>query len=240
MTSTPAPMATSNGARILLACGLAAAGAVAFLRFFRPWHLRWGATDFEVASELPGDEVVADPTFNATRAITVEASPAEVWPWIAQMGFGRAGWYSYDLLDNLGRRSADRIIPSLQDVRVGDVVPMGPGGGGLRVKDFAPGEWLLWWDGVGYSTWLWSLERIAPEQTRLVTRVRTQYRWTRPTILFALLLMEPWDFPMMRKCMLGIKRRVESASPQAGPSPQSSRSKRPAGNRHERRPTRCW
>ena len=211
MTSTPAPMVTPKGARILLACGLAAAGAVAFLRLFRPWHLRWGATDFEVASELPGDEVVADPSFNATRALTVEASPAEVWPWIAQLGFGRAGWYSYDLLDNLGRRSADRIIPSLQDVRVGDLVPLGPGGG-LRVKGLVPGKWLLWWDGIGTSTWLWSLEQVAPGQTRLVTRVRTRYRWTHPSILFALLLLEPWDFPMMRKCMLGIKQRAEAAS----------------------------
>ena len=106
-------------------------------------------------------------------------------------------------------------LAGMDDVRVGDVVPMGPGGRGLRVKDFVRGEWLLWWDGIGYSTWLWSLERIAPGQTRLVTRVRTHYRWTHPTILFALLLLEPWDFPMMRKCMLGIKQRVESASERA-------------------------
>ena len=208
-----------NGVRIGIASGLAVAGVTALVCLYRPWHLRWGATDEEVLNDLPGDGVVVDPTFNATRAITVDAPPEAVWPWIAQMGFGRAGWYSYDLLDNLGRRSADRIIPSLQDVRVGDVVPMGPGGGGLRVKDFVRGEWLLWWDGIGYSTWLWSLERIAPEQTRLVTRVRTQYRWTHPAILFGLLLMEPWDFPMMRKCMLGIKQRVESASERAQSAP---------------------
>jgi hypothetical protein len=226
--------------RLGIASGLAAAGFAGFVRLYRPWHLRWGATDEEVLRELPGDGVVVGPTFNATRAITVDAPPQAVWPWIAQMGFGRAGWYSYDLLDNLGRHSADTIIPSLQDVRIGDLVPMGPGGGGLRVKELVPGEWLLWWDGVGHSTWLWNLEQVAPGQTRLITRVRMRYRWTHPSILFALLLMEPWDFPMMRKCMLGIKRRVESASPQAGPSPQSSRSKRPAGNRHERRPTRCW
>jgi hypothetical protein len=108
----------------------------------------------------------------------VEAPPEAVWPWIAQLGFGRAGWYSYDLLDNLGRHSAETVIPSLQEIHVGDVVPMGPGGAGLHVKDLVAGEWLLWWDGVGYSTWLWSLEQVAPGRTRLVTRVRLRYRWT--------------------------------------------------------------
>ena len=162
-----------------------------------------------LARLLPGDEVVPDPTFAATRAITVNAPPERVWPWIAQMGFGRAGWYSYDLLDNFGRRSSERVIASLQEVRVGDTVPMGPGGGGLRVKGLESGQWLLWWDGVGHSTWAWRLESAGPGRTRLLTRVRIHYRWTHPTILFNLLLVEPWDFPMMRKCMIGIKERAE-------------------------------
>jgi hypothetical protein len=211
------------GLRIEIASGLAAAvGLAAFLFLYRPWHLRWGATNEEVLTDLPGDEIVLDPTFNATRAITVEARPEAVWPWIAQIGFGRAGWYSYDLLDNLGRHSSEKIIPSLQEVRVGDVVPMGPGGAGLRVKDLAPGEWMLWWDGKGHSTWLWRLEQVAPGRTRLVTRVRMRYRWTHPSILFALLLIEPWDFPMMRKCLMGIKRRAESATEPAQQAPHST------------------
>jgi hypothetical protein len=200
----------------------AAAALSVLLRRYRRWHLSWGATDEEVGMALPGDDVVADPTFDATRAITVDAPPDAVWPWIAQLGFGRAGWYSYDLLDNLGRRSAERVIPSLQQVRVGDVVPMGPGGAGLQVKDLVPGEWLLWWDGAGYSTWLWSLEEVSPGRTRLLTRVRLRYRWRHPSILFSLLLMEPWDFPMMRKCMLGIKRRAEAASARGEIAPRIS------------------
>ena len=204
--------------------GLAAAGVVGFL-VYRPWHLKWGSTDEEVRVGLPGDDVVLDPTFNATRAVTVNASPEAIWPWIAQMGYGRAGWYTYDLLDNLGRRSATEIVPSLQDVEVGNVVPMGPGGAGLQVKDFVRGEWLLWWDGTGRSTWLWSLTEIAPGQTRLVTRIRTRYRWAHPSILFALLLMEPWDFPMMRKCLLGIKQRAESTREQAAAPPADRRLK---------------
>ena len=109
--------------------GAATAALVLALRLYRPWQLRWGSTDEEVQRALPGDEVVPDPTFAATRAITVNAPPERVWPWIAQMGFGRAGWYSYDLLDNFGRRSSERVIASLQEVQVGDTVPMGPGGG---------------------------------------------------------------------------------------------------------------
>ena len=82
---------------------------------YRHWHLRWGATDAEVASTMPGDEIVPDPSFNATRALTIDAPPPQVWPWIVQLGTGRAGFYSYDLLDNGARPSADRILPELQD-----------------------------------------------------------------------------------------------------------------------------
>lgn len=68
------------------------AGAT-FLMLYRPWQLKWGATSEEVARSMPGDEVVNAPTFNATRAVTVAASPEAIWPWLAQIGFGRAGWY---------------------------------------------------------------------------------------------------------------------------------------------------
>lgn len=191
--------------------GLCSAAAIAlFVSVYRPWHLRWGATDAEVHQVLPGDEIVAAATFAATRAVTIDAAPEAIWPWVVQLGFNRAGWYSYDLLDNLGRPSAVTINQSLQNVRVGDVVPLGPGGGGLYVKALDPGRWLLWGDKVGLTTWLWILEPAGPDATRLLTRVRAHYRWTHPAILFSLLLLEPFDYPMMRKCMLGIKQRAES------------------------------
>jgi hypothetical protein len=102
---------------IKIGVGVAALGAVVFgvyLRFIRPWQLRWGATDEEVARAIPGDDVVKSPTFHATRGVTVQARPEEIWPWLLQMGVTRAGWYSYDLFDNLGKPSAERIIPELQ------------------------------------------------------------------------------------------------------------------------------
>jgi hypothetical protein len=89
-----------------------AATAIAYLMAYRPWQLRWGATDAELGRALPGDELVDSPTFDATRAITIGAPPAQVWPWLVQVGVNRAGWYSYDLLDNLGRPSARQVTPT--------------------------------------------------------------------------------------------------------------------------------
>ena len=193
---------------------LAAVAAVTYLRFIRPWQLRWGATNAEVERAMPGDDVVKFPTFNATRGVTIQTRPEEIWPWLLQIGVTRAGWYSYDLFDNLGKPSAERIIPELQHVVVGDVIPMSPDGKqGLRVKDFEPNQWMLWWDNKGDSTWYWGLYPQDDSQTRLITRVRMHYRWLSPAILFSL-LVEFTDIAMMRKCMLGIKQRAERASSQ--------------------------
>ena len=127
------------------------AGLSVYLRVIRPWQLRWGATDDEVRRTMPGDEIVTRPTFNATRAVIVDASPSTIWPWIVQIGFGKAGWYTYDLLDNFGRPSARHIIPELQHLQVGDLIPMyrgigAPEGVGMKVKAVEPEQWMLWWD----------------------------------------------------------------------------------------------
>ena len=193
--------------------GLAILGGASlgvYLRFIRPWQLRWGATDEEVARAMPGDDVVKRPTFNATRAITIRARPEEIWPWIVQIGFGRAGFYSYDLLDNLGKPSADRIILELQQIEVGTWIPMSgkvTEETAFRVMAFEPNQWMLWKKAA--STWAWKLISIDEEHTRLIIRLKCHYRWARPTILTDLILMEIGDFPMMRKCLLGIEQRAE-------------------------------
>jgi hypothetical protein len=163
---------------------------------------------------MPGDEVVPRPSFNATRAVTIVARPEEIWPWMVQIGFGRAGWYSYDLLDNMGRHSAERIVPELQHIEVGDLVPLGPGeNAGMRVKEFVPNTSILWWDEKNQlTTWAWALNTMPEGRTRLVTRVRSRSSWDRPTSAIWLLLVELADFPMMRKCLLGIKRRAETSA----------------------------
>ena len=184
--------------------------ALFYLARFRPWQLRWGATDEEVKRSMPGDNIVGKPSFNATRAVTINAPAENIYPWIVQIGLNRAGWYSYDLLDNLTRRSAESILPEHQRIQVGDLIPMSPDGKeGLWVKDFLYNEWLLWWDKEGDNSWAWGIYSEGETHARLVTRVRVEYRWLSPAILFNLII-EFFDILMMRKCMLGIKRRAEA------------------------------
>ena len=196
--------------------GIAVIAAVlGFFALYRPWQLKWGSTGEEVGGSMPGDEVVPNPTFNATRAVTISAPPEKIWPWIVQIGFGRAGWYSYDLLDNFGRHSAERIVPELQHIDVGDLIPMAPGeNAGMRVKDFVPNQSILWWDEeTQLTTWAWALNEMPDGKTRLVTRVRSRSSLGHPATVIWLLLVELADFPMMRKCLLGIKRRAEASTP---------------------------
>jgi hypothetical protein len=201
--------------RIGLVVVAVALPVIGFFALYRPWHLMWGSTREEVARGMPGDEVVLAPTFSATRAVTVEGRPEAIWPWIVQIGFGRAGWYSYDVLDNLGHHSAERIIPELQHIEVGDLIPVGPGeNAGMRIKAFKPNQWVLWSEPNQVTTWVWSLEPTPSGHTRLITRVRSRSSWRHPTTAIWLLLVEVADFPMMRKCLLGIKRRAEALVPE--------------------------
>jgi hypothetical protein len=188
---------------------------VGFFGFYRPWQLKWGATPEELARIMPGDEVVPSPTFNATRAVTIDAAPKAIWPWIVQIGFGRAGWYSYDLLDNLGRHSTEAIRPELQHMDVGDLVPLGPGkDSGMRVNEVETDRYVIWWDNKNQlTTWTWVLDPLATGSTRLVTRVRARSSWRHPSTVMWMPLLELADFPMMRKCLLGIKRRAEGVEP---------------------------
>jgi hypothetical protein len=194
--------------------------AIAFFGLYRPWHLRWGATPEDLARSMPGDEIVRRPIFNATRVVTIDARPEDIWPWIVQIGFGRAGWYSIDLFDNLGRHSSERIVPELQHIEVGDLVPLGPGeGSGMFVKEFVISRSMLWWTGKdGQTTWAWGLYPTSNGTTRLVTRVRVPFWWRQPVSAVWLLLDEVADFPMMRKCLLGIKRRAETLAADVRPS----------------------
>ncbi len=207
-----------------ISVGLAALAAVTlgmYLRFIRPWQLRWGATDEEVACAMPGDDVVKHPTFNATRAVTIQARPEEIWPWLVQIGCTRAGMYSYDRLDNGGIHSAEQILPEFQHLAVGDFIPLTPDGKqGMWVKAFEPNRWILWVAKGDQSTWLWELSPQDESHTRLITRLRVRYSWTLPWVLYYL-LQDVGDIVMMRKCLLGIKQRAERASSQS-PEPDEA------------------
>jgi hypothetical protein len=178
---------------------------------YRRWHLRWGANPAQASAPMAGDDLVPISHFTATRAITVDARPCDVWPWLAQVGFGRAGFYSYDLLDNLGRPSATEILPQWQRVRIGDIAAPMAGSPtpatSFLVADAVPDEYLLW--AKPDSTWAWMLVPLGPSRTRLVTRLRQRYRPT-PSGLLTMVLAEFGDFAMMRKMLLGIKSRAET------------------------------
>ena len=183
----------------------------------RHWHRRCGATDAEVAAALPGDELVPGAHVFCTRAITIDAPPEAVWPWLVQVGFGKAGFYSHDVLDNVAHLSADRILDEFQDPDVGDWVPMFSKVNdttAFKIAAIKPDEELLWVKPD--STWAWTLTDIG-ERTRLVTRLRVLYRWHRPgDALISLVFMELGDFSMMRKMLRTLKQRAEAEPTEPG------------------------
>jgi hypothetical protein len=179
---------------------------------YRPWHQRWGATSEELAASMVGDDLITGAQYRATRAVTIDAPPGAVWPWLVQVGCLRAGWYADDLLDNLAQPSAEVIEPELQHLEVGQWVPMAPTPSektAFKVAGYEPGRWLLWQQPV--SSWAWQLAALPGDGTRLVTRLRIRYDWHRPAdAVLSLVLNEFGDFPMMRRMLLGIKRRAET------------------------------
>jgi hypothetical protein len=174
-------------------------------------HLTWGATPAEVAAPMPGDELFPHAQYRSTRAITIDAAPGRVWPWLVQVGYRRAGWYAGDLLDNFGRPSVRRIVPELQDLHVGQWLAMVPRPGertAFVVDSFAEPSWLLW--RTPNRSWAWRLVPFANGGTRLITRLRTVYEWRRPLAAGTVVLMECADFPMMRRMLRGIRDRAEA------------------------------
>jgi hypothetical protein len=160
---------------------------------------------------MAGDEEVPNPNVQATRAITIEAPPEAVWPWLVQMGYGRAGFYGYDLADNARMPSADRIIPELQQLKVGDRIPTGPDQG-LTVKAMEPPRTLLLArsdPGLHQSVSL-LLNRLGASRTRLVVRVRAWFGF-RLRELLAFRVLEPGAFLLARKQLKGLTERAEEA-----------------------------
>ena len=201
--------------RISFAAGTAAAagaGALAYPLFFRRWCLTWGARRDEVSRKLPGDELLTEPGIVSTRAVWVDAPPGFVWPWLVQMGPGRAGAYTYDWIENLfGLRmhSADEILPQFQDLQVGDAQQLGKRGPVLRVGVLEPKRSLVFRSDDG--NWVWAFS-LVPEGigTRLISRNRIAMPAAPPPVrLFNLLVMEPGSLIMERKMLLGIKQRAE-------------------------------
>lgn len=177
----------------------------------RPWLRRLGANQAELRRTYPGDDLFGHAEV-VTRAITIDARASDIWPWIVQMGYGRAGWYSLDLLDNLGRPSARQILPEHQQLEVGDEVPSGPRSA-FRVHDVEPERFLvLTYDGrFGAASWLFWLEPIDDNSTRLVERIRG-HATTNPLVQFTALLGDAGDVVMMLTHLHNLKRRSERSA----------------------------
>jgi hypothetical protein len=177
----------------------------------RRWHLTWGATPAEVAAAMPGDRLLPHAQYRSTRAITIEAPPGRVWPWLVQVGCLRAGWYADDLLDNYGSPSAREIVPELQHIHVGQWLPMtrAPSERTAFIVDgYAQADWLLWRSPI--RTWSWRLVPLPGQRTRLITRMHTVYDWRRPWTLVTVLLMELADYRMTRRMLHGIRTRAQA------------------------------
>jgi hypothetical protein len=183
----------------------------------RPGQLRWGATNQECDASLVGDELIANADLTATRAITIRVSADQVWPWIAQLGQGRGGFYSYDFLENLvgcNIHSADRIVPEWQNVAVGDQVRLAPEVG-LLVASLERGRSLVLRGGVPIRhtaapydfTWAFALRDMPDGTTRLL--VRERYAYARPWARFIVEPAEVLSFAMSQKMLRGIKDRAE-------------------------------
>lgn len=188
------------------------AGLALYLLAVRPPLLRWGASDDEVRRKHPGDRAVPDPHTVSTRAVAIGAQPDQIWPWLAQMGAGRGGLYSYDWLDRLfgytGSPSSDDILPQFQSLAVGDVIPLGNGPSWpVIVAD--RNQALVVEPVTGRVSWAWILEVVDASTTRLISRVRLGLGHKPLLLAFAPAIDLPW-FLMERKMLHGIKRRAES------------------------------
>jgi hypothetical protein len=189
----------------------AALTTAAYPLLLRRRCLTWGATPGEVLREIPGDQLLTEPDLRSTRAIAIDAPPSAIWPWLVQMGSGRAGVYTYDWIENLfglDMHSADEIRPELQDLKPGDLLPVGDGPR-FRVEVLDPERVLCLFAEDG--NWVWTFALFAENgTTRLVSRnlIATPGAST-VRRLFNILLMEPGSLVMERKMLLGIKERAE-------------------------------
>jgi hypothetical protein len=208
-----------------LAAALGLVGAYAL--GVRPRLLRWGATDEEVRRPYPGAELVPAGKRGATMAATIDAPPSGVWPWLAQMGCDRAGWYSWDRLDNGGVPSAERIDPRWQELAVGDRLASTPSGSAwFEVAALEPERFLALraafdlrgrpFDAAGPrpryytdSVWCFLLEELPGERTRLIV---SGYASARPRPMHAIgnfVFWEPAHWIMQTRQFAGLKRRAE-------------------------------
>lgn len=191
---------------LAVALALLAAVIALYLRVLKPWHMQWGATAEEAQRPMPGDELIPG-AGQATRAITIHTAPEQVWPWLVQLGFGKAGWYSYDWIDNDFQPSADRILPEHQELRPGDKILMMPDMGFVVNQIDEPRSIVSVLED-GSTSWCLALYPTDDDAARLVSRWRPKFEMT-PATFFLTMLSEPGTFIMEQKMLRSIRDRVE-------------------------------
>jgi len=180
----------------------------------RPYQLTLGATKDEVQRSMPGDELVSAPHFLATRAITIQGTPEEIWPWLLQMGHNRAGFYGYDILENIGSehglRSAGKIAPEFQKLQQGDKVPISAVYS-MVFYAIEPHQYLVWTgkDDEAPASLAWALYPLNDGQTRLVSRIQWRYHLADIGSVVMDFFLDTADHIAVRKILLGVKDRVE-------------------------------
>lgn len=216
---------------LAFACGALTGLGASYWFAIRPQHLRWGAEPDEAKAFWPGDDLIPRPQISAIHAVTIQAPPDRVWPWLVQIGQGRGGFYSYEQIENamgLNMANADRILPEWQNLQVGDIVPLAPDGAmdvpvvilqpqralvlhadsrlpsqsGKGGPPLPPGQFLA-------VSWGFYLAEQTGGATRLVERFRLDYTPTLANELIYKLFLELGAFVMERKMLLGIKQRAE-------------------------------
>jgi hypothetical protein len=199
---------------LITVAGVAASAAAIdrlYRRFLREWVLTWGATAEEAARPLPGDDLLDAADIIATRAIGINTPPSAIWPWLVQIGPGRAGAYTYDWVENLfglNMHSADQIHAEWQDLKVGDVLRSREDRPGMRVEILDPGRTLSNRSEAG--DWVWTFV-LVPENgsTRLISRNRIAVKGAAAGQRLGMLVMKPGSLVMERTMLLGIKQRAE-------------------------------
>jgi hypothetical protein len=221
-------MTTSRLVRLLSTLAAFAALALVFGFVLRPWYLHWGATTAERAMPLPGDEIVPGAATQETRAITIQAPAEGVWPWVAQTGQDRGGFYSYDLLENLvgcEMPTVDSLRPDRQQWTLGDKLWMYPstkagGVGYALLRTYDPGRALGFGTyfagtaptGAENGSWSFVLQPLGDSTTRLLVRGRGAPGRSLLGRAFDRSVFEPMHFAMEKRMMIGIQQLAEGGT----------------------------
>jgi hypothetical protein len=189
---------------------------IGYTLIVRPWYSKWGTTKDELTMIMPGDEIIVNPVWDYTQAITIHAPTAEIWQWLVQMGQGRGGFYSFELLENLigcDIQNTDRIMPEFQHLTIGDSIKLHPEAPGIPVVLVDSAKAIIMGGSdesqLNASSWSFLIQGLDVSNSRLIARFRSSYSPTLGNILLQRIFVQPTSLFMQKRMMIGIKQRAE-------------------------------